>query len=93
MPAAKLAKKAQRSSARKRNYNKPVQSLTKTNITKARVAIANGDVESAREAVKAATRSIDVAAQKNVLHSNNAARRKSRLMKLFNQMKETVAAK
>ncbi len=87
MPAAKLARKAQRVSARKRNYNKPVQSLTKTDISKARTAIIAGDAEVAQAEVKKATRSLDIAAQKGVLHPNNAARHKSRLMKMYNQMK------
>jgi small subunit ribosomal protein S20 len=86
MPAAKLALKAQRVAARKRSYNKPIQSLTKTDIVKARAAIAAGDKETAKTAVIEATRSLDIAAQKGVLHANNAARRKSRLMKMYNKI-------
>jgi len=93
MPVAKSALKAQRVSARKRSYNKPVQSLTKTDISKARVAIASGETEVAQAAVRKATQSLDIAAQKRVLHPNNAARRKSRLMKMFNQMKESASSK
>jgi small subunit ribosomal protein S20 len=35
------------------------------------------------EAVREAVRELDIAVRKGVLHANNAARRKSRLMKRF----------
>ncbi len=93
MPAVKLARKAQRVSARKRSYNKPVQSLTKTDVSKARAAIIGGNIDNAQIAVKEATRSLDIAARKGVLHPNNAARRKSRLMKMLNQMNQASSSK
>jgi len=43
------------------------------------------DLESAQAAVVAAATALDKAAEKGVLHPNNAARRKSRLMKKLNQ--------
>jgi small subunit ribosomal protein S20 len=46
--------------------------------------ILDKELEPAREAVKEATIALDRAAQKGVIHSNNAARRKSRLVKKFN---------
>jgi len=93
MPAVKLARKAQRVSARKRSYNKPVQSLTKTDVSKARTAVISGNIDDAQIAVKEATRSLDIAARKGVLHPNNAARRKSRLMKMLNQMNQASSSK
>ena len=92
MPAAKLARKAQRVSARKRSYNKPVRSLSKTDMSKARAAIINGDVASAKIAVREATQTLDIAAQKRVIHPNNAARHKSRLMKMLHEMQGTSSA-
>ena len=50
-------------------------------MKKARLAIENGDVDSARAATMQAVSALDRAAQKGVLHDNNAARRKGRLMK------------
>jgi small subunit ribosomal protein S20 len=45
------------------------------------VTIERGDQAESREAVLQAVRELDKAAQKGVIHKNNAARRKSRLMK------------
>jgi small subunit ribosomal protein S20 len=58
----------------------------RTFVKKAQSAIAEGDQESASGAVVAAVREIDKAAQKGVIHQNNAARRKSRLMQRYNSM-------
>jgi len=58
--------------------------LTRTNITKAEKLIFSGELEAAREAVLVAVSSLDRAAEKGVIHPNNAARHKSRLMKKLN---------
>ena len=70
---------------RKRLRNKSVRSLTKTNITKAEKLIFSGELEAARQAVAAAISSLDKAAEKGIIHPNNAARRKSRLMQHLNK--------
>ena len=74
-----------RSSERKRLRNKSVRSQCKTNITKAERLIFSGELEAAQEAVLAAISSLDKAAEKGILHPNNTARRKSRLMKKLNE--------
>jgi len=56
-----------------------VLSATKTAVKKADTAIAAGDLEGARQAVRQAISALDRAAKKGVLHPNNVARRKSRL--------------
>jgi len=66
--------------------NKSVRSLCKTNITKAERLIFSGELESAQAAVVAALSSLDKAAEKGIIHPNNAARRKSRLMKKLNEV-------
>ena len=53
-------------------------------IRRFKEALQSGDGESAREKLKAAIRQIDKAAARGVIHKNNAARRKSRLTRLFN---------
>jgi len=73
----------------KAQRNKPIRSSVKTTITKARKLILQKDLDAAQEAVKQATVALDKAVQKGVLHPNNAARRKSRLMK---QLNEALAA-
>lgn len=50
-------------------------------IGKAVVALDAGEQTESREAVLLAVRALDKAAEKGVIHKNNAARRKSRLMK------------
>ena len=85
MPVTKTAKKQMRSSERKRLRNKPIRSLCKTNITKAERLIFSGELEAAQKAVVAAISSLDRAAEKGVIHPNNASQRKSRLMKKLNE--------
>ena len=74
-----------RQEQKRRLHNRSVKSIVKTQITKARQAIATTDSSAdAQEAVRAAVSELDRAAKKGVIHPNNAARRKSRLMKQLN---------
>ncbi len=82
MPNNAAAEKRMRQEKKRRLRNRMVKSIVKTQITKARQAIASGN--RAEEAVRAAVSELDRAAKKGVLHPNNAARRKSRLMKQLN---------
>jgi len=85
LPIIKSAQKQVRSSERKRVRNKSVRSEVKTNITKAEKLIFSGELEVAQQAVVTAISTLDSAAAKGILHPNNTARRKSRLMKKLNQ--------
>ena len=85
MPKSKSSQKQVRVSEKRRLRNKSIRSLCKTNITKAEKLIFLGELEAAQSAVVAAIGSVDKAAEKGVIHSNSAARRKSRLMKKLNQ--------
>lgn len=84
MPHSKSAQKQVRAGEKRRLQNKSVRSLCKTNINKAENLIFSGEVEAARKGVVTAISSLDKAAEKKVIHPNNAARRKSRLMKKLN---------
>ena len=75
-----------RVSSRRQQRNRSVRSEVKTNITKAEKIIFSGDLEAARKAVKTAVISLDKAAEKGILHANNTARRKSRLLKKLNEV-------
>ena len=86
MPNIKSAEKRVRVTERKRLRNKSARTMCKTSITKAERLIFMGDVNAAQEAVVVAITSLDKAAEKGIIHPNNAARRKSRLMKKFNQL-------
>ena len=64
--------------------NKAVRSALKTSQKKVHAAIAEGDVEAAQERAREASRALDKAASKGVVHKRTAARRKSRLAKAAN---------
>jgi small subunit ribosomal protein S20 len=77
----KSALKRQRQNEKRRLYNKMYRSRARTFVKKARTTITSGDVEAAKEATRLAIQDLDRAARRGVIHRNNAARRKSRLMK------------
>ena len=76
--------KAHRQSIKRRLRNRAVKSATKTAIKHANEAIVGGNIDDAREAVRNALKTLDRAARKGVVHSNNAGRRKSRLLLKYN---------
>jgi small subunit ribosomal protein S20 len=88
MPNLRSAKKRMRIEEKRRARNKAVKSTVRTQITKAREGIASTPAEpQTEEAVRQAISALDRAVTKGVLHRNNAARRKSRLMARLNQAK------
>jgi small subunit ribosomal protein S20 len=48
--------------------------------------VAAGDTDNAAQTAKKLTSTIDKAAAKNAIHDNNAARKKSRVARLLNQL-------
>jgi small subunit ribosomal protein S20 len=78
---SKSALSQARVAGKRQQRNKSVRSQVKTNITTAEKLIFSGDLKAAGEAVTVAVSSLDKAAEKKILHPNNAARRKSRLLK------------
>ncbi len=66
--------------------NKAVKSELKTYVRRVREAVAAGDKEAATTAVAAASRKLDKAVSKGVIHSNQAANRKSAIAKLVNSL-------
>lgn len=61
--------------------NKSVKSELKTYVRKVREAVAAGDKDAATTALQAASRKLDKAVSKGVIHTNQAANRKSALAK------------
>jgi len=61
--------------------NKAVKSELKTLVRHTREAIASGDKEKAAAALAAATKKLDKAVSKGVIHKNQAANRKSAIAK------------
>ncbi len=71
-----------RQSEKRRIHNRIFRTRARTFVKKARAAIASGsDLDAAKAATRAAVRDLDMAASRGTIHPNNAARRKSRLMK------------
>jgi len=87
LPQIKSAQKRVRQVEKRQLRNKSVLSQCKTSITKAEKFIFSGEMESAEAAVVTALRSLDKAVEKGIIHANNAARRKARLMKKLNRAK------
>ncbi len=85
------AEKQIRVSQKKQLHNKAVRSLAKTNIKKAESLISSSELESAEKAVLVAVSTLDRAAEKGVIHTNNAARHKARLMKKLNVARAETA--
>jgi small subunit ribosomal protein S20 len=73
--------KRNRQNIKRRARNRMRRSRMRTFEKKADALLAEGNQVEAAEAVLAAIREIDKAAQKGIIHRNNAARRKSRLVK------------
>lgn len=81
MANIKSAMKQMRQNEKRRARNRQVRSSTRTAMKKANILIVSGDEQEATTAVRQAISALDKAAQKGVIHPNNAARHKSRLMK------------
>jgi small subunit ribosomal protein S20 len=73
--ASQVKRNRQNEAARQRNM--VVRSRTRTFVRRFRSAVAEGDVAKAETAYAEAARELDKAAQKNVIHRNQAANRKS----------------
>lgn len=83
---SKSAAKRARVSERQRQRNRVFRSAARTFVRRAERLIADGDAESAALAVGNAMSTLDRAAAKGIIHKNNAARHKSRLMAKFNSL-------
>ena len=83
MANLKSAIKRARQNEKRRTANRVYRSSPRTHIKKARSLIEAGDLEQAEVQVTSAISALDKAAQKGIIHKNNAARRKSRLVSLL----------
>ena len=79
--------KAMRQSLRRRARNRIVRMTARTEVKDANALIAESKMGEAEQATRQAIQALDRAAQSGVIKKNNAARRKSRLMKKLNQAK------
>ena len=73
--------KRNRQNEKRRLRNRVIRGRARTFVAKARAAVQTDNPETAQAAVAQAISALDRAAAKGIIHKNNAARRKSRLMK------------
>ena len=85
MPARKVA----RQQVTRARRNRSAKTETRTVIGRANRSLDSGDAEGAQPAVMLAVQSLDRAVRKGIIHKNNAARRKSRMMGKLAQLQQT----
>jgi small subunit ribosomal protein S20 len=73
--------KRNKTNEKARERNKAVKSELKTHVRRTKEAVLAGDKEAAEKALVVATKKLDKAVSKGVIHSNQAANRKSAIAK------------
>ena len=92
MANTQSAKKRVRASLRKRDRNRSTRSAVKTLVSRARRPALPDAASLTSEEVRRAISALDKAAEKGVLHANNASRRKARLMSAVAKMVPAATA-
>jgi small subunit ribosomal protein S20 len=92
MANTQSAKKRVRASLRKRDRNRSTRSAVKTLVSRARRPALPEAASLTSEEVRRAISALDKAAEKGVLHANNASRRKARLMSALAKLAPAAAA-
>lgn len=87
MPSSLSAKKRLRQNESHRTRNQSIKSAVRTQVRKVRTAIGAGDAEASAKEFHIATKKLDQAAAKKVIHANKAARTKSRLSNAIKSLK------
>ena len=83
----KSAEKRHRQSEERRKRNKAVKSSVRTSAKKFVFLARKKEANEAETALKDMIKKIDSAARKGVIKKNTAARKKSRMQRLFNTLK------
>ncbi|MFQ3588026.1 MAG: 30S ribosomal protein S20 [Fimbriimonadaceae bacterium] len=91
MANKKASKKDLRQSAKRRLVNQSVRTSLKTYVKKVKAAAVAGDFEAGAKAAAIAMSALDKAAQRGIIHKNQAARRKSRAMRALNKAKASAS--
>lgn len=86
MPNIKSAEKRVHIAVKRTLRNASLKSSLRTTLKKFETAMATNDVQSAGVALKIATRAVDKAATKGIIHRNQANRRKSRMTRRYNHL-------
>ena len=91
MANLKSAIKRNRQNKKRRLRNRVYRGQARTFVRDARAAMLSEDLDEARETTLKAVKALDKAAEKGVIHKNNASRRKSRLMKQLAALENQAA--
>ena len=91
MPNTATAKKRLRQNEKLRVLNKGFRSALRTQVKKVRAAVASGNLDVAATEFRVATKKLDKAAAKHMIHRNAAARTKSRLSQLIKKASQPAA--
>ena len=91
MANTKSAIKRIKQNHKRRLRNRVFTGRARTYVKQARVSIEGGTPADARSATLIAISALDKAAEKGIIHKNNAARRKGRLMRRLAQLEKTSA--
>jgi small subunit ribosomal protein S20 len=93
VPNIKSVKKDVIKSRKNHIRNTAAKSACKTFVKKARVAVEHhADAAEVAEAIRLACKTLDKTAERGIIHKNQAARRKSRLMKQANKAAQAAQA-
>ncbi len=91
MANTQSAKKRVRASLRKRDRNRSTRSAVKTLVSRARRPALPDAASLTSDEVRRAISALDKAAEKGVIHANNASRRKARLMSALAKLAPATA--
>jgi small subunit ribosomal protein S20 len=83
MPHTRSAKKQLRKTEKRRQRNRMVMKALKTQVKKVVAVSSSGTLDDLRKEVSLASKKLDKAAAKRVIHPNLAARKKSQLARLL----------
>lgn len=87
MPNSRSARKSQRKNEARRLRNRSQRSSLRNHVKRVRTAVEAGEFETAEAEYRVATKQLDQAAAKHLIHKNKAARLKSRLALMINKHK------
>lgn len=87
MPNSVSAKKDLRQNQARRLRNRTVRSAMRTQVSKVRKAVTDGDFDTAEKEFRVASKKLDQASSKGIIHKNTAGRYKSRLSHLIKTAK------
>ena len=93
MPIIKSAIKRMRQTVRKTRKNEIIKRLLKETLKKFITLVEGGKIAEATKLMPLLQKKIDMAVKKNIMHSNKAARQKSRYAKMISVTKKAPAKK